>query len=207
MKRRWIDALWVMGVLLMAGFCLSACNRDLDVQTVFPFEVSTMPVPKQIKQGETVEVRCSLVSEGDFSGTRYTMRFFQTEGKGVLRIGRGVALKPNDRYPVGRGDFRLYYTSRSKERQSLEIVFEDNHGQSQTIVLDFNHKESDEDKRARSRLPCLTAPIIPFLFLINRRRPSERIGAFILFKEFINKTTCPFEHRNERLGRFYTMQR
>lgn len=135
------------------------------------------------------------------------MRFFQTEGKGVLRIRRGVALKPNDRYPGGKGDFRLYYTSQSKERQSLEIVFEDNHGQSQTIVPDFNHKESDEDKRARSRLPCLTAPIIPFLFLINRRRPSERIGAFILFKEFINKTTCPFEHRNERLGRFYTMQR
>jgi len=47
---------------------------------------------------------------------------------------------------VGKGDFRLYYTSRSKERQSLEIVFEDNHGQSQTIVLKFNHKESDEDK-------------------------------------------------------------
>lgn len=146
MKRKWIDALWVMGVLLMAGFCLPACNRELDVQTVFPFEVSTMPVPKQIKQGETVEVRCSLVSEGDFSGTCYTMRFFQTEGKGVLRIGRGVALKPNDCYPVGKGDFRLYYTSQSKERQSLEIVFEDNHGQSQTIVLDFNHKESDEDK-------------------------------------------------------------
>ena len=146
MKRKWIDALWVMGVLLMAGFCLPACNRDLDVQTVFPFEVSTMPVPKQIKLGETVEVRCTLVSEGDFSGTRYTMRFFQTAGKGVLRIGRGVALKPNDRYPVGRGDFRLYYTSRSKERQSLEIVFEDNHGQSQTIVPDFNYKESDEDK-------------------------------------------------------------
>ena len=56
MKRKWIDALWVMGVLLMAGFCLSACNRELDVQTVFPFEVSTMPVPIQIKQGETVEV-------------------------------------------------------------------------------------------------------------------------------------------------------
>lgn len=69
MKRKWIDALWVMGVLLMAGFCLPACNRDLDVQTVFPFEVSTMPVPKQIKQGETVEVRCTLVSEGNFSGT------------------------------------------------------------------------------------------------------------------------------------------
>lgn len=116
MKRKWIDALWVMGVLLMAGFCLSACNRELDVQTVFLFEVSTMPVPKQIKQGETVEVRCSLVSEGDFSGTRYTMRFFQTEGKGVLRIGRGVALKPNDCYPVGKGDFRLYYTSRSKDQ-------------------------------------------------------------------------------------------
>ena len=158
----------------MAGFCLSACNRELDVQTVFPFEVSTMPVPKQIKLGETVEVRCTLVSEGDFSGTRYTMRFFQTEGKGVLRIGRGVALKPNDRYPVGKGDFRLYYTSQSKERQSLEIVFEDNHGQSQTILITKNRT------RIKSEKP-VTAPDgsnNSFLFLINRRRPPERIGAF-----------------------------
>ena len=146
MKRNILNAIWVTGLLALAVFCLSACNYELDIQQAYPFTVETMPVPKQIKQGETVEVRCTLVSEDNFSGTRYTMRFFQTEGKGVLRIGRGVALKPNDRYPVGKGDFRLYYTSRSKERQSLEIVFEDNHGQSQTIVLDFNHKESDEDK-------------------------------------------------------------
>ena len=38
-------------------------------------------------------------------------------------------------------EFRLYYTSRSKERQSLELVFEDNHGQRQTVTIEFNHKE------------------------------------------------------------------
>lgn len=145
MKKKWIDALWVMGVLLMAVFCLPACNRDLDVQTVFPFEVTMMPVNRQIKEGETVEMRFTLASKGNYSGTRYTMRYFQYEGKGFLSLGRWTALKPNDRFPIKERDFRLYYTSQSRERQSLEIVFEDNHGQSQTIFLDFNHKEADED--------------------------------------------------------------
>ena len=95
MKRKWIDALWVMGVLLMAGFCLSACNRELDVQTVFPFEVSTMPVPKQIKLGETVEVRCTLVSEGNFSETRYTMHFFfKRRGKAFCGSDAGLLSNP-----------------------------------------------------------------------------------------------------------------
>lgn len=126
----------VMGCLL-----LTACNNELDVTQSFPFVVETMPVPKEIKQGNTVEIRCTLKSEGDFSETVYTVRYFQYDGEGVLRMGRdGEPFVPNDRYPVRKGDFRLYYTSQSTESQSLEIVFEDNHGQSQVLELDFNNK-------------------------------------------------------------------
>ncbi|WP_116678672.1 DUF3872 domain-containing protein [Porphyromonas loveana] len=142
MKRKMLNTIWVMGVLSLAVFCLSACTRELDVEQAYPFTVETMPVPKEVQSGKMVEIRCKLTARGDFKDTRYTLRCFQYDGVGVLRIGaKGSPLIPNDRYPIPKGEFRLYYTSRSKERQSLELVFEDNHGQNQTMTLEFNHKE------------------------------------------------------------------
>ena len=39
--------------------------------------VETMPVPKDIVRGQTVEIRCELKAEGKFDGTIYTIRYFQ----------------------------------------------------------------------------------------------------------------------------------
>ena len=36
-----LNKIWVMGVLTLAVFCLSACDRDLDVQQSYPFTVET----------------------------------------------------------------------------------------------------------------------------------------------------------------------
>jgi hypothetical protein len=33
--------------------------------------VETLPVPKELKQGETAEIRCELVREGEFDGHRF----------------------------------------------------------------------------------------------------------------------------------------
>ena len=37
-----LNTIWVMGVLTLAVFCLSACDRNLDVQQSYPFTVETM---------------------------------------------------------------------------------------------------------------------------------------------------------------------
>ena len=55
-----LNTIWVMGVLTLAVFCLSACDRDLDVQQSYPFTVETMPVQKDIIRGQTAEIRCTL---------------------------------------------------------------------------------------------------------------------------------------------------
>lgn len=47
MKKKIINTIWVMGVLALAGFCLSACNHELDIQQAYPFTVETMPVQKE----------------------------------------------------------------------------------------------------------------------------------------------------------------
>ena len=143
MKKNICNAAWAIIALLVAGFCLGGCDRRLDVRTVYPFQITTMPIPKTLALGEEVEIRCTLAPERIVKGTRYTLRYFQYDGSGALRIGRrGKPLTPNDRYAIAPGYFTLYYHALSAERQSLEVVIEDNHGQSQTLAFDFNHKEN-----------------------------------------------------------------
>jgi len=85
-----LNTIWVMGVLTLAVFCLSACDRDLDVQQSYPFTVETMPVQKDIIRGQTAEIRCTLKRGGEFADTRYTIRYFQSDGKGLLRNDNGT---------------------------------------------------------------------------------------------------------------------
>ncbi len=146
LKHKIINNLWVVGVLLIAGFCLSACDSELDVQQVYEFDIQTMPVRKEIKQGETAEIRCSLIEKGTFSDNRYTIRFFQSEGSGELRLGKdGEVFLPNDRYPLPDKEFRLYYTSRSDDSQAFEVVVENSTGNAVKLEFSFNAKK--EEKR------------------------------------------------------------
>lgn len=59
----------------------------------------------------------------------------------------GMVLLPNDRYPLDREVFRLYYTSECEDQQSIDIYFEDNSEPAQLFQLtfDFNNKTEDED--------------------------------------------------------------
>ena len=115
--------LWCMGLLAMA---VSSCDSELDVQQQYPFTVETMPVPKQLAKGETAEIRCEVKSEGDFDGTVYTIRYFQYDGTGSLKLENGTVFKPNDRYLLEDAKFRLYYTSQCDEAQNLVVVVENN---------------------------------------------------------------------------------
>ena len=103
-----LNTIWVMGVLTLAVFCLSACDRDLDVQQSYPFTVETMPVQKDIIKGQTAEIRCTLKRGGEFADTRYTIRYFQSDGKGLLRNDNGTVFKPNDRYPLTKDNLRTF---------------------------------------------------------------------------------------------------
>lgn len=106
----------------VVAIALVSCDNDLDVQQGYPFTVETMPVPKRIVKGETVEIRCELKREGRFSDARYTVRYFQPDGKGSLRMDDGMVLLPNDRYPLDREVFRLYYTSECETNRVLTYI-------------------------------------------------------------------------------------
>ena len=134
-------------LVALVAVALVSCDNELDVQQGYPFTVETMPVPTRIVKGETVEIRCGLKREGRFSDARYTIRYFQPDGKGTLRMDDGMVLLPNDRYPLDREVFRLYYTSECEDRQSIDIYFEDNSEPAQLFQLtfSFNNETEDED--------------------------------------------------------------
>ena len=122
MEKKILNTIWVMGVLALAGFCLSACNHELDIQQAYPFTVETMPVQKHIVKEQTAEIRCTLKRQGRFEDARYTICYFQPDGKGRLKMDNGTVFKPNDSYPLTKEEFRLYYTSASSGQQTNAAV-------------------------------------------------------------------------------------
>ena len=134
-----VSSILMYGFVIATLFCCSSCDNKLDIQQVFPFNVETMPVQTQIVKGETAEIRCELKREGLYDGATYTIRFFQPAGKGSLQMDDGTVFKPNDRYPLNKGVFRLYYTSASTDQQTIDVYVEDNFGQLKQLTFTFNN--------------------------------------------------------------------
>ena len=134
-------------LLMAVSFNLASCDDTLDVQQQYPFTVEAMPVAGGITKGETVEIRLEIKAEGDFDGTVYTLRYFQPDGDGSLKMADGTVLKPNDRYLLEDAKFRLYYTSESvDEAQTIDLYFENNWGDLRMLSFDFNAEDTKEEE-------------------------------------------------------------
>ena len=119
---------------------VSCDDGNLQIQQSYDFQLETMPVPKSIALGETIEIRCKLIVAGNYNEASYSIRYFQPDGKGSLRLGRdGVAFLPNDRYPLLDKEFRLYYTSESTDQQVVDIYIENDFGQVEQYSYSFNN--------------------------------------------------------------------
>lgn len=142
--RKIIGNILVTCYILVAMLLVCACNDQLDIQQSYPFSIETMPVPKKLKAGETAEIRCTLKREGRFEDARYTIRFFQPDGVGILKMDDGTAFLPNDRYPLTKEVFRLYYTSQTSDQSVIDVYIEDNAGQ--MVQLSFNFANDSTEK-------------------------------------------------------------
>ena len=118
-----------------------SCNDNIDVKQEYSFDLYALPVPKRITQGETVEIRCQILKEGNFAGNAFYIRYFQSEGKGALRLDDGREMTPNDLFPLKSDVFRLYFTSMSAERQVIDLYVENSFGQ----VVEKNFSFSNEN--------------------------------------------------------------
>lgn len=124
------------------GLFVTSCENDrLEIQQAYTFTLSHMPIPTQILKNTPVEIRCKLQSEGDYQGTKYTIRYFQNDGLGLLNIGNKPSFYPNDSYPLEYKEFRLYYTAISQGKHQFDVYIEDNFGQIQKVSFEFDVKE------------------------------------------------------------------
>lgn len=129
----------------LMGFFLVSCDDELDIQQSYPFTVETMPVPGKVTKGQTVEIRCEMKKEGNYANALYTIRYFQFEGEGTLKMDNGITFLPNDRYLLENEKFRLYYTSGCSEAQNFIVVVEDNFGNAYELEFDFNNQNVKDE--------------------------------------------------------------
>ncbi len=133
--------------LVIAAVCsLTSCSDDLDVQQSYPFTVEVTPYADKITQGQTVELRFEIKPEGNYTNTLYTIRYFQYDGKGSLKLVDGPVLVNNDRVLLESKTFRLNYTAKSTDAHKFLVVVEDNFGSTQwEQTFEFNGKDKGDD--------------------------------------------------------------
>ena len=138
----------VLACITAAVLGFTSCDDELDIQQSYPFKVEIMPVPNKVTKGETVEIRCEMIKEGEFAVALYTIRYFQFEGEGTLNMDNGITFLPNDRYLLENVKFRLYYTSECEEAQNFIVVIEDNFGKAFELEFDFNDDTQTEQEES-----------------------------------------------------------
>lgn len=131
---------------------LTSCSDDLDVQQSYPFTVEVMPYGDKIAKGETVELRFEIKPEGNYANTLYTIRYFQYDDEGTLKLVDGPVLVNNDRVLLESKTFRLNYTAQSSEAVKFGIWIEDNFG-STTWEKTFEFNIKNPGDKAAETIP------------------------------------------------------
>jgi len=135
--------IFVLLTILTTSFSLISCNErdEIEIQQNFPFEINVMPVPKEISDGDTVEIRISIESTVNYKEKKYYLRYFQFDGQGTLRYYDNAPYLPNDLYQLPEKQFRLYYTSESSVTQSFDVWISDDFGNEKNLKFQFNNKD------------------------------------------------------------------
>lgn len=147
--------------LVIAAVCsLTSCSDDLDVQQSYPFIVEVMPYADKIAKGQTVELRFEIKPEGNYANTLYTIRYFQYDGEGSLKLVDGPVLVNNDRVLLESKTFRLNYTAKSDQQHRFLVVVEDNFNSTPwEQTFEFNGNDSGDDDGGKT--PGTIVPVNP----------------------------------------------
>ena len=142
---------------------MTSCSDDLDVQQSYPFTVEVMPYADKITQGQTVELRFEIKPEGNYTNTLYTIRYFQYDGEGTLKLVDGSVLVNNDRVLLESKTLRLNYTAKSADAHKFLVVVEDNFGTTPwEQTFEFNGKDKGDDNGGTIIGPVV-GPVTPVI--------------------------------------------
>lgn len=91
-----------LGTAILLNLSDSVTERALILwgKNDFPFELKVMPVPKEIANGNTVEIRLTIQPTSNYRNAQYYLRYFQFDGQGTLQYYEEPPYLPNDLYPL-----------------------------------------------------------------------------------------------------------
>lgn len=141
-----IKIIAILAVVLTV-LCLTSCDDKIEVQQAYDFSLTTMPVQKRIKQGETAEIRLQLHKSGNYKETEFFISYFQPDGIGTLKMDDGTVFLPNDFYPLEKETFRLYYTSECTDQQAIDVTVYDSFGQRYDLSFSFQNESNKEEEK------------------------------------------------------------
>ena len=153
-----------LAILFAMMLTLASCSDDLDVQQSYPFSVEVMPFGSKIAKGETVELRFEIKPEGNYKNTLYTIRYFQYDGEGTLKLVEGPMLVNNDRVLLESKTFRLNYTANSSDAHKFLVVVEDNFGSApweQTFEFNGKNNSNDSGTAIDGEFGTIVSPVNP----------------------------------------------
>lgn len=136
--------------MLLLSVVICACNDDLNIKQDYRYSIETLPLPKSLKQGQTVALEFSIIREGYYTGTSYKFRYFQSEGEGTLKNDKGKTLVMNRFHAIASDNFVLTYKCLVEEQQQLDFVFEDNFGQRVEYMVKFTGARTEEDTESNT---------------------------------------------------------
>jgi hypothetical protein len=128
---------------MLIACIVCACNDRLDIIQDYGYSIETLPLPKTMKQGDTLDLEFSIVREGNYSATQYKFRYFQSDGKGLLTYS-GRIIPVNRFQNIASDSFVLTYTCQCSEQQQLDFVFENNFGRKVEYTVTFSGGQTDE---------------------------------------------------------------
>ena len=166
----------IISIVAVVSLQLVGCNDKLDVQQMYEFSISTLPVQKTIKSGETVEIRCQLNRTGRYKDAKYYIGYFQSEGKGILKNENGNIFVPNDSYELGSETFRLYYSSYCLVQQVIDITIRDNFNQEFNLSFSLaNENETGTGTGTGRKTPNSTNLKSRTIILISKKSNSSNL--------------------------------
>jgi len=128
-----------MGMIAAITLLSTGCNDKLEVQQMYEFSVTTLPLQAKIGIIESVKIQFKLIRTQKYDGAKYYYNFFQTAGYGFLSNGKNSNLSPNVNYELLGDTLSLYYTSFCVVKQTIDVTIRDNFNQEKKVTFNFEH--------------------------------------------------------------------
>jgi len=129
----------IMGMIAATALLFTSCNDKLEVQQMYGFSVSTLPLQAKIGLIEYVKIQFKLIRTQKYEGAKYYFNFFQTAGYGFFSDVNNKSLYPNINYELKGDTLSLYYTSFCQVKQTIDVTILDNFNQEHKLTFNFEH--------------------------------------------------------------------